>query len=190
MSAYEDQLRRDAAAITDALERALDGAMDPLLAHAERLHQMASELSQLSGRPNHEVGAEGLRDLAGDLQEMSRQSAEDLQRLKSELIQAMRAQAIANRRRSRRVDTDIPAEVEIQAGTLSTRVINLSLGGARIEAAVNSSVGTPALLRLTGLARPLPGEVVHVSEEGTQLRFILADPVADELGRMLERIAS
>jgi hypothetical protein len=204
MSAYEDQLRRDAAAISDAIQRTMEGVIEPVLRHTARVHDMASELSQVSDRASHDVErlrkspelalaelavtADILRDLSDELHQMTRQSVADVERLKADLVQTLRAQAIANRRRSRRFETDLAVEVDIEGSTRETRILNLSLGGARIDAAVNTRAGTPVTLRLPGLANDLSGEVVRVTEDGTQLRFTLADAVADELQGLLKHI--
>src|SRR4051812_30231004 len=101
MSAYEVQLRRDAAAISDAIHRTMEGVIEPILRHAARVRDMASELSQVSDRASHDVErlrdspelalselavtADILRELSDELQEMTRQSVSDVERLKSEL---------------------------------------------------------------------------------------------------------
>lgn len=208
MSDREDQLRRDAVAMADAIDRDLHGTFGPIADHAERVRDMAQELTLVADRATERVealGASGdsankaglselsamaeiLRSLAGELHIMAQRSVQDLDHLKGSLIQAVRANAIGNRRRYERVDVDVPAEAHFEGRNEPARVLNLSLGGAKMDLAINRSVGTTVSLRMAGLAHELSGEVVRVTEGGTQLRFIIGDEAANELRRFLDRI--
>ncbi len=203
MSIYEEQLRRDTSAVVDAIDRGLHGGLGPVADQAVRVRDLASELALVADRTSERVRALGtsgkravdelavtaeiLQGLAGELHLMTQQSVHDLAHLQAHLTRSVRANAIANRRRSKRFEVDIPVEAQFAGRTKPGRVIDLSLGGARIDLAINTSVGTPVTLRIADLTHQLTGEVVRATEDGTQLRFTIGDVAAEELRRFLAR---
>jgi len=210
MNEREEQLRRDAAAMADAIDREIEGVFRPASEHAGRVGDMAQELTLLADRTvrraealkaSGEVGdpaamaeltamAEILRSLSGELHVMTQRSAQDLHEVKTRLVRAVRATALGNRRRYERFDIDVAAEASFSGRREPARVVNLSLGGAKMDLAINREIGTFVALRVAGLTHELRGEVVKVSEDGTQLRFTIGDEAADELRRFLEHAGS
>lgn len=210
MSEREEQLRRDAAAMAEAIDRDLHGAFRPVAEQAERVRDMSQELTLVADRATQRAEAlhaaddgadrgavaelvamaEILRSLAGELHVMAQRSVQDIEHLKSHLVQTVRATAFGNRRRYERFEVDVPAEASFSGRREPARVVNLSLGGAKMDLAINRAVGTTVALRVAGLIHELEGEVVRVTEDGTQLRFTIGDAAADELRRFLERIGS
>lgn len=210
MTEREDQLRRDAAAMADSIDRDLNDAFGPAVDQAARVRDMALELSLASDRTTARIEALDaspgppdrtmigelaataavLRSLADALHVLTARSVEDLEALKAHLVQTVRANALGNRRRYERFQVDVPVEVRFAGRAESARIFNLSLGGARMDLAINKTVGTPVVLRVAGLANELAGEVVRVTEEGTHLRFTIGDAAADELRQLLGRIGA
>lgn len=210
MIEHEDQLRRDAAALADGIDRDLHIALAPLAGNAERVRDMALELTVASddasfriealdasreaagGTAIEELAATAsvLRSLAGELHVVAERSIRELEASKAHLVQAIRANALGNRRRYERFEVDVPAEARFAGRIEPARVFNLSLGGARIDLAINKSVGTPVTLRIDGLGHELVAAVVRVTDDGTQLRFTIGDAAAEALRRLLEQIGA
>lgn len=209
MNEREEQLRRDAAAMAEAIDRELQAAFRPVAEHAERVRDVSQELTLVADRATQRAEAlrgdefadrgavaelvamaEILRSLSGELHVMAQRSVQDLEQLKVRLTQSVRATALGNRRRYERFEVDVPVEASFSGRRESARVVNLSLGGAKMDLAINRAVGTTVALRVAGLTHELAGEVVRVTEDGTQLRFTIGDNAADELRRFLERIGS
>ena len=207
MSEREDQLRRDAAAMADAIDRDLHGAFLPVAEHAERVRDMAHELTQVADRATGRAEAlraadegtdrgavaelvamaEILRSLSGELHVMAQRSVQDLEHLKSHLIQTVRSTALGNRRRYERFEVNVVAEASFAGRKEPARVRNLSVGGAMMDLAINLAAGAGVALRVAGVERELKSEVVRVTEDGTQLRFTIDNEAAEELRRFLER---
>lgn len=210
MTVREEQLRRDAAAMADAVDRELERVFQPVSAHADRVSEMAQELTLLADRTVRHAEAlriaddggdriamaervamaEILRSLSGGLHAMTQRSVQDVHEVKTRLVRTVRATALGNRRRYERFEVDVPAEAGFLGRRESARIVNLSLGGAKMDLAVNREVGTLVSLKIDGISRELEGEVVKVSEDGTQIRFIIGDEAADELRRFLDRTGS
>jgi len=210
MNDREEQLRRDAAAMAEAIDRELQAAFRPVAEHAERVRDVSQELTLVADRATERAEAmrasdefadrgavaelvamaEILRSLSGELHVMVQRSVLDLEQLKGRLTQSVRATALGNRRRYERFDVDVQAEASFSGRRESARVVNLSLGGAKMDLAINRAVGTTVALRVAGLTHELEAEVVRVTEDGTQLRFTIGDNAAEELRQFLERIES
>jgi methyl-accepting chemotaxis protein len=207
MSEREEQLRRDAAAMAEAIDRELQAAFRPVAEHAERVRDVSQELTLVADRATQRAEAlrgddladrgavaelvamaEILRSLSGELHVMAQRSVQDLEQLKGRLTQSVRATALGDRRRYERFEVDVPVEASFSGRRESARVVNLSLGGAKMDLAINRAAGTTVALRVAGLTHELAGEVVRVTEDGTQLRFTIGDNAADDLRRFLERI--
>lgn len=207
MSEREEQLRRDAAAMAEAIDRELQAAFRPVAEHAERVCDVSQELTLVADRATQRAEslrgddladrgavaelvamAEILRSLSGELHVMAQRSVQDLEQLKGRLTQSVRATALGDRRRYERFEVDVPVEASFSGRRESARVVNLSLGGAKMDLAINRAAGTTVALRVAGLTHELAGEVVRVTEDGTQLRFTIGDNAADDLRRFLERI--
>ncbi len=209
MSEREDQLRRDAVALADAVDRDLHGAFRPVADHAERVRDLAHELTQVADRATERAAAlrsaddgadrgavaelvamaEILRSLSGELHVMAQRSVQDLENLKSHLTQSVRSTALGNRRRYERFEVDVVAEAEFAGRSEPARVRNLSLGGAMMDLAINLAAGAGVALRVADVERELRSEVVRVTEDGTQLRFTIDNEAAEELRRFLEQVA-
>ena len=209
MNEREEQLRRDATAMAEAIDRELQAAFRPVADHAERVRDVSQELTLVADRATQRAEAlrgdeladrgavaelvamaEILRSLSGELHVMAQRSVLDLEELKSRLTQTVRATALGNRRRYERFDVDVQAEAAFSGRREPARVVNLSLGGAKMDLAINRAIGTSVALRVAGLTHELEAEVVRVTEDGTQLRFTIGDTAAEELRRFLERIGS
>ncbi|MSP48014.1 MAG: PilZ domain-containing protein [Alphaproteobacteria bacterium] len=196
--------------MAEAIDRDLHGTFQPITEHAERVRDMAQELTQVADQASQraealrdagdavdrgsvaELGAmaEILRGLSSELHVLAQRSVQDLEHLKGHLVQTVRATALGNRRRYERFEVKLPAEATFSGRSEPARVVNLSLGGAKMDLAINRAVGTVGALRFSGLTHELTGEVVRVTEDGTQLRFTIGDAAADELRRFLEQVSS
>lgn len=210
MNEREEQLRRDATAMAEAVDRELQAAFRPAAEHAERVRDISQELTLVADRATQRVEAlraavdltdrgavaelvamaEILRSLSGELHVMAQRSVLDLEQLKSRLTQAVRETALGNRRRYERFDVDVAAEASFSGRREPARVVNLSIGGAKMDLAINRAIGTTVALRVAGLTHELEAEVVRVTEDGTQLRFSIGDAAAEELRHFLERIGA
>lgn len=208
MNEHEDQIRRDAAAMADGIDRDLHIALAPLAGNATRVRDMALELTVASDNASFRIEALGasheapgraaidelaatasvLQSLAGELHVLAERSARELEASKAHLVQTIRANALGNRRRYERFEVDVPAEAHFAGRVEPARVSNLSLGGARVDLAINKSVGTPVILRVDGLNHELAATIVRVTDDGTQLRFTIGDAAAEALRCLLERV--
>jgi len=185
MSEREEQLRRDAQAMADAVDRELHAAFRPVAEHAESVCDMAQELAQVADRATQRAEslqkadetsdrgamaelvamAEILRSLSSELHAMSRRSIMDLENLKTQLTHTVRATALGNRRRYERFEVDVPAEASFSGRRESARVINLSVGGAKMDLAINLAAGAGVAIDIPGLTHKLEGEVVRVNTQ-------------------------
>jgi hypothetical protein len=210
MTERDDKPKSDAAAMADAINRELQGAFRPVVEHAGEARNIAEELARVADRTARQAEAlradddagsrelmtelvamsDMLRSLAGQLQVMTQRSVQDLDQLKGRLIQAVHVSALGNRRRHERIEVDMPAEASFAGRSEPARLVNLSLGGAKMDLPISRGVGTVVALRVAGLTHELKAEVVKTTEDGTQLRFAIEDAAAEELRRFLERVGS
>jgi hypothetical protein len=177
----------------DQLKHTLDLAEELTVAAGrtvERSSSVAPSDSQAPEKRELAAQAEVTRELAVDLHVYALQSFRELEHLSSHLTQVVHESIFGDRRRHPRYRVDAATSVVFGERTESARIVNISRGGAKIDLAINRPVGTPVLVRLEGMDATLTAELVRVTEDGTQLRFVIGEKVAEKLNLYLLRIAT
>ena len=107
---------------------------------------------------------------------MCAEVAQHVRELQSSLVRIVRTcSSEIDRRQATRIDTEIAGTIEFGSSSLSTKVLDISEGGARVSGL--HSFGTQVALRLPDFAYPLPGRVVGQFEKEARLQFHLDDNV-------------
>ena len=128
MDDREDQLHRTAAAMAEAVAREVMAAFQPMVDHAKRMRDLASELTVIAGRTSERVkqlspGGEAkepivaellafseiVRSLAGEVRAMADRSTIDLGELQNHLLQTARTATSGQHLRRDRFDVLLDA---------------------------------------------------------------------------------
>jgi methyl-accepting chemotaxis protein len=117
---------------------------------------------------------------------LSRQSKELTTEI-SDFLQAMKA--AGDRREYERVATRLPATLHLGQLTRQVTVVDVSLGGARIDVAVDASTGTAVELRVDGWP-PVRARVVGHGDAHTGLQFALDPATQARLRDVLPKAAA
>jgi hypothetical protein len=123
MDDRDDQLQRAAAAMAEAVSREVSAAFQPMVDHAKRMRDLASELTLIAGRTSERVkqlspGGEAkepivaellafseiVRSLAGEVRAMADRSTVDLGELQNHLLQTVRSATSGPHRHRDRFD--------------------------------------------------------------------------------------
>jgi len=111
---------------------------------------------------------------------MCAEVAQHVRELQSSLVRIVRTcSSEIDRRQATRIDTEIAGTIEFGSSSLSTTVLDISEGGARVSGLHN--FGTQVVLRMPDFAYPLPGRVVGQFEKEARLQFQLDDNVQQAL---------
>jgi len=112
----------------------------------------------------------------------------DLRRTVTRVIRTSTSEV--DRRSSQRRDVDLPCRLIVSGhAALNARVIDLSLGGARIQGAEDVPVGTSGTLSIDGIAVALPFSVCDAAGGALRAVFELDKTAAAEVQSALERLA-
>ena len=193
----ETEIRKHARCITGYNTAACD-VLDDLIAAIDRLDQQWRE-------PHGNAGdKDGLANQLASLQSLTRLAVENSrngreagERLRRQLIVALRSGSCGNRRREPRVPIILPATLVTAAGQFACRTANLSAGGAllalRLDDGVRLHVSDSMVIDLGALGR-IPGVLIGRSEEGLHIAFDrrngrLDTPLGDWLERLLPELS-
>ncbi|TQV76133.1 methyl-accepting chemotaxis protein [Denitrobaculum tricleocarpae] len=90
-----------------------------------------------------------------------------------------------NRRKDERVDGDWHCQVASNGAAQNCKIVNMSVGGARLEGLDGVEVDARVKVFVEGLSAELPASVVTASPTGVHLRFELDDTAKDTVRRFL-----
>ncbi|MGQ9366015.1 bacteriohemerythrin [Azospirillum sp. A39] len=179
-------IHRIAGTVSDAVaaQKAATGAI------AERAQEAAAGTSRVLdsigvvSTTSREAGAMSARvlDVAGEV-------ADEIERLRSRLIGTLRGSAAGDRREHPRVAVDVAGVVDAGDRRVTTRVRNVGLGGALLEAALEVPRGGRLELSLEDEPGTFAAEVVAVSAAGTHLKFVLDAAGRTRLRTVVGRLA-
>ncbi|MBP2297061.1 methyl-accepting chemotaxis protein [Azospirillum rugosum] len=130
--------------------------------------EVSSLIAQVS-RDAHETGGQ-----AGQVRGKSDEVAHSIEALRSALVKVVRTSTKeADRRQKARYEVNLPSAIHLQGADITGRVVNLSLGGAMIEAAVSAAAGDRGTLRIQGCGAPLPFVLKCANGKAAHLTFDL-----------------
>ncbi|MGA3402076.1 MAG: methyl-accepting chemotaxis protein [Acetobacteraceae bacterium] len=160
---------------------------------ARNVTQTAEAANEITGRIS-EVSAEAQEtgQHAADVQIDAAGLAELVSDLRRTVMRVIRTSTTeVDRRESRRYDVNLPGRVTVAGrGVPDTRVVNLSDGGARIQAASTMPVGTHGVLNLDGVAVALPFIVRETDGPMLGITFELDETASAAWRSALERLVS
>ena len=159
---------------------------------ARNVTETAAAANEITGRIT-EVSAEAQEtgQHAADVQIDAAGLAELVTELRRTVVRVIRTSTTeVDRRAGRRYDLDLPCRLTVPGhGMLDARVIDLSEGGARIEAAAALPVGTSGTLGLDGVGAALPFTVRDAYGEMLGVAFELDAAASGALRSVLDRVA-
>ena len=181
-----EAIDRTSAAIAAAVEQ--QGAATAEIARTvARTAEASREVASRIGEVSQEMGRTGGR--AGAMLGSISEVGGALDELRHRLVQGVRGSTPeVDRRQHPRSPVQGSASLELAGQPAQTvRLVDLSLGGARLGGAPALARGTAATLRLPGLAAPLRVAVVDSVAGQLGLRFEALDPAAEAaLARLLD----
>ncbi|WP_431859557.1 methyl-accepting chemotaxis protein [Azospirillum sp.] len=140
----------------------------------------AQEVSSLIARVSqdaHETGGQ-----AGEVRGKSTQVASSIEALRSALVKVVRTSTKeADRRQKARYEVNLSGTVRLHGADALVRVVNLSQGGAKIEAATAAEAGDRGTLRIQGCDTPLPFVIKRADGKTAHLEFDLDANVSNAL---------
>ncbi|CAO3410621.1 methyl-accepting chemotaxis protein [Azospirillum largimobile] len=150
--------------------------------------EAAKEVSLRIGRVSAE--AESTQNRAGEVRTVAVDVAGGIDALRNVLIRVVRtATTDVDRRQRPRFAVSVGCAVE-SAGAPPVRatVANLSCGGAMLTGAPDRPAGAPLLLRIDGVARPVPARIKSSEHGRLHVKFELPDADQDAFDREVERL--
>jgi methyl-accepting chemotaxis protein len=159
---------------------------------ARGMADTANAVNAIAGRING-VSSEA------DTARLSAQETGDSAALLTEAVSAFRATVIkvvrsttkeTDRRRHLRVQTDLPGSVEVHGmQPVRVRILDLSEEGARLAGAPPPPRGARGLLRLDGLALPVPFVVLRQAADQASMALLLDEQTRPAVKALVERLA-
>ncbi|HEY1930922.1 MAG TPA: methyl-accepting chemotaxis protein [Acetobacteraceae bacterium] len=176
-----------AGSIAAAVEQQ-DAATAEIARNMGETEKAANEITRRTGDAADEAALTGKN--AAELRDNTAALREAVEALRHSVIKVVRTSASeVDRRHFRRLPADLAAELAIAGHTAcSVRVSDISEGGARVHGATNVSAGARGMLRLDGVAVPLPVTVRAVDADAVHLAFEVDDAKAAMVRAALERI--
>ncbi|WP_051340583.1 bacteriohemerythrin [Azospirillum halopraeferens] len=179
------QIHRIAGTVSDAVatQKAATGAI------AERAQVAASGTSRVldsigvvssTSREAGSMSAQVLND--------ANQVADEIERLRTRLIETLRNSSAGDRREHQRVAAGLATVVDDQGRRVSTHLKDVSMGGALLEVKLDVPRGERLTLTLENEPGTFPGEVVAVSPKGTHIKFLLDAAARARLRGLVERL--
>jgi methyl-accepting chemotaxis protein len=168
------------AAAIDAQSAAAGGIAEQVAAAVTAVSAVADRLSTVAGQ-----AASG-RDRAAEVERAAQALHRDVGELTSSIVRAIRGfGADVNRRRDARHAAQVACVAAVGGTRHEGRVVDLSLGGARVELALTLMTGVDGELSLGDLR--LPFRVVGQAGAASRLRFVGLDAVTRErLSQLLQ----
>ena len=159
---------------------------------ARNVTETASAVNEMNSR-NADVSNEA--DQAGryaeDVLDSTRVLDGAISDLRRAVVRTVRTStAEVDRRRMARIEADLPCQVELAGkGVRMARVVDISVGGARLVGLTDAEAGMTGTLRMAGLASPLPFRVVALDGDAARLKFEPDEATRTALHALVERLS-
>jgi methyl-accepting chemotaxis protein len=187
-----DQTIGEISAIAESIAAAVEQQDAATAEIARNVAETAGAANEMTSRTN-EVSNEavGTGRHAADLRDNTMALNHAVDELRHSVIEVVRTStAEVDRRQTGRRKVDLAAHLSVDGhGEVLARVVDLSAGGARVCGAPDLSAGARGVLRLDGVAVPLPC-IVREAEGGVlRLAFDLDEAAAAALRPVLGRLS-
>jgi len=117
------------------------------------------------------------------------QVAEEVERLRSRLVETLRGSAAGNRREFPRIPANVGTIVDGRGQRHTGRLIDIGMGGALLAVQIDAAKGERLTLEVERAPGAFAAEVVGVSAKGTHVRFLLDGAAQTRLRNLLDRFA-
>jgi methyl-accepting chemotaxis protein len=123
------------------------------------------------------------------VKEASESMSGQAEKLSSEVTDFLNAvKGVGTRHQFERLETDIRAQVMVDATKLTCRARQISIGGTWLDTRIDQPAGTVVELNLDGISRPVRARIAGFSDKGTRLQFPMDSGhlsfMADALGSL------
>jgi methyl-accepting chemotaxis protein len=181
----------------DAIAGSISAAVEQQGAATGEIARTVTETANAANRMNSRINAVSMEAIdtdrhAADVHSSTvalNQAVDDLRRSVIRVVRTSTAEV--NRRRTPRYAADMPARLSVAGtGDYDVRVRDLSEGGACLHASAPLPAGTAAILRLDGVAVPLPAMVRACEGDVLHLTFELDATAIAALRPILNRLTS
>jgi methyl-accepting chemotaxis protein len=154
---------------------------------AANVAETTSAVAQVTARIE-EVAAEasGVGKQATEVDVVCGDVADKVHGLQESLVRTLRSSADTNRRSARRYQIRCPGKIEIQGKTQPVDIIDISIGGAKVEGTF-SGKSSRCTLRLQDWPLSLPGQIVSSTHEEAHIQFSLNADIVSLLNEQLEK---
>jgi methyl-accepting chemotaxis protein len=161
-----------------------DAATQEIVRNVVETSDAAREVSDHIGEVASEAARTGERATAVQtlLESMTREIV-DLRRVLNAAVRT--ATPEVNRRRNPRVTLNAEAHIALSDGTVSTRMLDISLCGGQFEVEVDEDMVRQGKLQIAGLPPSIPFEVIEVSHGRARIRFDEAAIDKEALSRFI-----
>jgi len=151
---------------------------------AQETESVSANILQLSS----EAGA--TQKLSGEVESISLSMTEELMSLKGRMSDILQKSKIGDRRMFLRPPQGLPVEIKLtEDGTEKTvrvNMLDISAGGARVNQALTSPVGTSMTLTITSAEISVPGKIVAIKEGNTAVKFEADEEVLGKLRHWMQ----
>ncbi|HYD65180.1 bacteriohemerythrin [Azospirillum sp.] len=117
------------------------------------------------------------------------QVAEEVERLRSRLVETLRGSAAGNRREFPRIPANVGTIVDGRGQRHTGRLVDIGMGGALLAVQIDAAKGERLTLEVERAPGAFAAEVVGVSAKGTHVRFLLDGAAQTRLRNLLDRFA-
>ncbi|HEY0832436.1 MAG TPA: bacteriohemerythrin [Azospirillum sp.] len=117
------------------------------------------------------------------------QVAEEVERLRSRLVETLRGSAAGNRREHPRVPANVGTIVDGRGQRHTGRLVDIGMGGALLAVQIDAAKGERLTLEVERAPGAFAAEVVGVSAKGTHVRFLLDGAAQARLRNLLDRFS-
>ncbi|HYG91405.1 MAG TPA: bacteriohemerythrin [Azospirillum sp.] len=128
-------------------------------------------------------------EMSAQVLENANQVAEEIERLRSRLVETLRRSAAGDRREHPRVAVDLASAVDEHGRHTNTKLKDISMGGALLEAQLPLKAGERMTITLDREHATFNAEVVAVSAKGTHVKFMLDGAAEVRLRHIIERVS-
>jgi methyl-accepting chemotaxis protein len=186
-----DQTIAEISALAGSIAAAMqqqDAATADITRNVAATAQAATEMTSRTGDASNEAAVTGrtAMDLRDNMAALSG-AVEDLRRSVIKVVRTSTADV--ERRQFHRFAVDLAGELSVAGGmACGVRVSDLSEGGAHVLGAPESGAGAHGILRIDGVAVPLPCVVRSVEGDEAHVAFQLDEVAARALREVLSRL--
>ncbi|HYH19982.1 MAG TPA: bacteriohemerythrin [Azospirillum sp.] len=117
------------------------------------------------------------------------QVAEEVERLRSRLVETLRGSAAGNRREYPRIPANVGTIVDGRGQRHTGRLQDIGMGGALLAVQIDAAKGERLTLEVERVPGAFAAEVVGVSAKGTHVRFLLDGAAQTRLRNLLDRFS-